>query len=132
MAVRRGEPLALSDLGECYFKGFGTEQDLERALECFMETKHLGVSKYYIATYYLYGLLGMLDEPEGVRWLKEAVEDGDGDAMYELASAMLRGKGTEQDLEGGIEMMKRAFDEGANIKAYEFLHKMFPEEYPMG
>lgn len=132
MAVRRGEKVALSDLGECYFKGFGTECDLERALECFMETKHLGVSKYYIAMYYLYGLLGMLDEPEGVRWLKEAVEDGDGDAMYELATAMLRGTGTEQDLEGGIEMMKRAFDEGANIKAYEFLHQMFPEEYPMG
>ena len=30
------------------------------------------------------------------------------------------------------ELVKRAFDEGANIKAYEFLHQMFPEEYPMG
>lgn len=131
MAVRHGNTIALTYLGECYFKGFGTEQDLERAFECFMESSHLGTSKYYIGMYYLYGLSGRLDEPEGIRWLKEAVDIGDGDAMYELALATIDGRGTPKDENLGIEMMKRAFDEGASMMAYEFLNKMFPDEYPM-
>ena len=131
MAVNYGNRVCLCDLGECYLNGFGVECDPARAFECFMETKYLAASKYRIGYAYIYGIGAEKNEAVGIKWLKEADESGDADATFELALAAIEGRGVEKDEEKGIEIMRRAFDEGASMRAYEYLAKLFPDEFPM-
>lgn len=118
-------------LGRCYMEGFGVEKDGKKAFECFnISSEYYGDAQYMVGMCYLNGIGVKKDEKEGVRWLEMAVEDNWGEPMYRLALCYINGVGVEKDYDKGIELMKRAFDEGAIFEAYEYLHEIFPDEYP--
>ncbi len=131
MAIRYGNTLTEHDLGECYLTGFGTQKDPQKAFECFMNTKHLYASQYRIGWCYLYGEGVDKDEIEGMKWLADAAAGGDGNAMYEYALATIEGRGVAKNEKIGISLMKEAFEEGASMSAYNYLNKLFPEDYPL-
>jgi TPR repeat protein len=131
MSIRVGSYLTEYDVGECYLTGFGTEKDTKKAFECFMNTKELYSSQYRIGWCYMYGEGVEKDEAEGIKWLGEAALNGDADAMYEYALATIEGRGVEADAERGLSLMEEAFDEGASMSAYNYLNKLFPDDYPL-
>ena len=60
----------------------------------------------------------------------KAAEAGHIGSQSYLGRMLSMGEGVEKNYDAGIDLMRRAFDECGIFEAYEYLHEIFPEEYP--
>jgi len=81
-AAQRGNASAMANLGECYSKGVGVQQDDDVALDWFLKAAQEGNvdAMRYLGSYYLKG--DSWDEDEAIKWYRKAALEGDVFAMW--------------------------------------------------
>ena len=96
-----GSDYALIQLGECYLKGLGTEQDVEKGLELVKK----GAEDENDFAMFLYGEclergIGIdVDFDQAVELYKKAAEKGGEEGLYRMALLYSEGNGVEKNLE---------------------------------
>ena len=118
--AKKGNALALYELGDSYRLGRGTKANLEtaniyyaKAMEIFSEQymsqpkeKQREYLAYRIGKMYNFGLGVAEDKDAAGRWFEKA--PGNQYAAYSLAGLYERGEGREKDMQTAIELYKRA------------------------
>jgi hypothetical protein len=85
-AAEQGLAAAQNELGLCYAKGLGVEQDLREAVKWFRKAAEQGHAdgQYDLAYCYDSGKGVEMDEQEAVKWYRKAAEQGHADAEKAL------------------------------------------------
>ena len=83
LAVEQGDPAAMNDLGDCYEKGIGVEQNISKAIALYLKAMELGeaTAKWSLGELFYRGEGLPMDKEEAYRLLKEAADDGCKGAM---------------------------------------------------
>ena len=106
---------AMVNLGECYFDGEGTAQNIHEGLKWIRKAANLGNTKamLYLASGYYLGKFD-LEENHALSfsWCKKAAENGDPIGMYQVANMYLNGDGVREDFELGMKWLIKAADAG--------------------
>lgn len=134
-AAEGGSRDAMYNLGILFDKGRGVAVDAPQAAQWFEEATLKGHSEaeYALALLQLQGGRGVPQDLEGAaRGLGHVVErEGDKlpDAQFMLGLMKLRGEGTEKDVLGGVDLIRRAADLGHNEALLQFpaLHAALEE-----
>ncbi|MGN0954237.1 tetratricopeptide repeat protein [Dialister sp.] len=129
LAAQRGDEEALMGLGSSYFRGTGTEVNLEKAEQCFQKAWAAGntMAGTMLGILYVYGYGSPDDEVKGTSYLKQAAMEGDSDAFRELAVCLLHGRGVAQDVDQGLQMLEN-LAEGKDPMAFTVLGNWYVEQ----
>lgn len=106
-AVDRGYPIALSVLGMAYFDGDGVERNVETAKQWWLKAAAKGENGAFYNLAVVYNGIDR-NYPEGVKWLRRAVDAGNVDAMNELARLYMQGQGVPKDIKESVALTRRA------------------------
>lgn len=110
-ASSQGLPLALWSLGELYATGVGAvEPDPKKAASLCKRAANAGFAPAQSTLGSLFAKAGRFDRAE--HWWSLATEQGDPEAMFNLAQLYRAGKGVEQDFERAFELFFRAANSG--------------------
>lgn len=96
----------LLDKGTNYLHGFGgVDEDYEQAMNYFVRAMEAGSIKAMgeIGFMYQYGYGVTKNKSEAVKWYRRGAELGDTDSMNSLADCLLKGIGTDKDIDGAIQ-----------------------------
>ena len=76
---------AIYNLGVCCHYGYGTDVDLSKAFALYLESAEAGYGKgmELVGRFYNRGIFVKRDRTQAERWLKNAMESGDPDAVEE-------------------------------------------------
>lgn len=119
-AAAKGHRMSMYSLGLCYYKGIGTETQLDVALDWFDKAARLGVSDAisYMSRIYLQRMVSSnhAKQPtlaqqhfvKAVHWLKKGAELNDMYCQRELGKIYLTGKGISADYRLAFELLKKA------------------------
>ncbi len=104
---------ALYNLGCMYHYGTGVSADINKAIFYYRQSAELGCA---MAQYNLYVVLKSQGKiQEAYQWAEKAAAQNQQDAMGDLGSALVQGNGVTQDVERGLEMLKKSADMGCNV-----------------
>ncbi|MBC6416186.1 MAG: sel1 repeat family protein [Bdellovibrionales bacterium] len=111
-ATNQGHVLAQYNLASMYYKGLGTDQDLEKARELFKESANQGyvLAQYALAEMYS-KVLGEQDFTKARDWFERATNQGYVPAQYALAEMYSKVLGTEQDYTKSRKWFERAINQ---------------------
>lgn len=107
--AERGDIVAQFNLGECYFKGHGVEENLEQAVSWFRKAAEQGypAAQYQLGRYYCSGV--EMNFGQAVSWFRKAAEQGYVDAQYQMGQCYEYGFfGVEKDLEQAVNWYGKA------------------------
>lgn len=92
-------PDVYSRIGRCYEKGWGTAQDLKKAVDAYTTGANLNSAgcHYYLALAYENGTGVAQDEQKAIQHYKIAADLGDTDSMVEMGHRYRAGNGVEKD-----------------------------------
>lgn len=118
-AAAKGHHMSMYSLGLCYYKGIGTESQLEVALEWFEKSARLGVSDAmsYMSRIYLQLMVSCNNSQptlaqqyfvKAVHWLKKGAEKNDTYSQRELGKIYLTGKGLAADYRLAFDLLQKA------------------------
>ena len=112
-------------LGECYYFGWGVEQDYKKAVEWYKKSAEQGtaVAQFNLGYCYEKGQGVEQDYKKSVEWYKKSAEQGYAEAQCNLGTCYYRGQGVEQDYKKAVEWYEKAAMQG-NEKAKEYLDKL--------
>lgn len=125
LAAQDGDAEAQYLLGRCYGDGKGVEEDEAESQKWIRKSADQGFAK----SLFVMGIFEDMKDntSEAEKWFKkaipgvrEAVEKGDSDAAFLLASAYAGGAGVEPDKEEAKKLLRKAAEMG-NEDAKEFL-----------
>ncbi|MCD8151092.1 MAG: sel1 repeat family protein [Clostridiales bacterium] len=96
-----GDLGAMKNLGICYEKGIGTDEDLSQALYWYKKAADEGDADclYFLGMFYKEGTGVEKDEYQTYRYFKAASEKGHLDATYELSHCYEYAYGVDEDIE---------------------------------
>lgn len=108
-AANSGSTIAMFNLGTCYLKGNGVEQNLETALACFRRGAAAGNGRAMMS------LGNCFQQGTGVEqnlqtalaWYRKGAAAGDGQAMAALGVCYKKGIGVEQDFEAALSWCRK-------------------------
>gem|GEM_PF-3553136 len=110
---------SLTQIGEIYFYGQGTEQNYPKAARYFLKAvKHYdkaasendGRAYYYLGTIYYFGYCGEVNIVQAVKYLKKSVTLGNEFAMHRLAGIYLDEKISSVSEKEIVELLERTAD----------------------
>ncbi len=118
LAAEQGYPEAINLLGYYFMHGTGVSRDPAKGLELYLKAANLGLP----AGMSNVGIT-LLDVPgreaEGIAWLKKAAEEGEPNAMNQLAVIYADGQyGTPPDLEKAVSLCRQALRLGLPSAAH--------------
>lgn len=102
-------------LGNCYFYGYGVDQDFEEAVKWYESiSPHIlsGSRMRQIADCYYQGRLIKMDLKRAVIWYERAAIDGDLYAQYRLGRCYESGEGVDKDENEAIRWYRKAAEHG--------------------
>lgn len=102
-------------LGNCYFYGYGVEQNFEEAVKWYETVSpHIlsGWRMKQIADCYYHGRLINKDLKRAVIWYERAARDGDLEAQYQLGRCYENGEGGDKDDNEAIQWYRKAAGHG--------------------
>ncbi len=114
-AAERGHPLAQAYAGCWYVNGGGGPENVPRGVAWIREAAAKGVdlAQADLGILYLTGEAGVRkDPPEGLRWLRKAVDNGHAHGQYGLGSAYYGGIGVEKDVAAGLKLLVESAEGG--------------------
>lgn len=87
-----GHVEATYNLGICYHYGFGTDVDVAKAFELYLETANAGYGKgmELVGRFYNQGIYVEKDRKQAVYWLQKAMSSADPDAVGEAKKELAR------------------------------------------
>jgi len=108
--AERGEPYALSMVGQHYHNGNGVDRDPAEAMRWYRRAADRGFAPAMFNIGCLYEVDGNInpDAAQARHWYRTAAEHSDRDAMYRLALLLYDGRGGERDLVQSHRWFRRA------------------------
>lgn len=116
-ATELGDSVAIYLLGKAYDNGEGTVQNLEKAARYYIQAAEAGYPQAQADAGWLYirGYKGVAkDEAKAVKYLKDAVDAGNADAMAYLGFAYEEGKGIDKDEAKALELYSQSAEAGSS------------------
>lgn len=110
----------MSNLGECYFWGRGTDVDYDRAFSCFEKAAEGGYksAQYHLAVCYARGLGTEIDDGKALAYFQQ-VEDNNADAQAYVGYYYYRGwGGLEADKEKALDLFSLSQGKGSVLPLY--------------
>ena len=112
--ANKGDANAQFNLGRCYDKGVGVEQDYNEATKWFTKAAEQGNVKAQ-------GILGFMfnegqgvtqDYKEAMKWYKKAAEQGDAPSQFMTGLMFYEGQGVKQDYKEAVKWYTKAAEQG--------------------
>ena len=127
--ARKGNTLAVHDMGKMRLDGIGCEEDEEQAqqwsrlaLQGFMEAeaaeKKRDYIQYRIGKMHAFGYGTELDHAAAAGWYQKAVDAGNPFAAYALGGLYLRGQGVDRDESTAFDLYTMAAEDAKRPNAY--------------
>jgi TPR repeat protein len=112
-----GVPEAQYNLGLCYLKGEGVEEDFNQAVKWLRKAAEQGLAEaqYNLGICYSNGKGVDLNEKEGMNWFRKAADQGNADGESCVAIAYAGGKGVEKNIKEAIFWFQKAAGHGNAI-----------------
>lgn len=113
-AARKGDPLALFEVGAVYTEGRGIKADLAQAAKWYQRAADAGVTpaQYRLASLYEKGTGVSRDLTKARTLYQQAAEKGNASAMHNLAVMLASGGGAAPDFAGAGKWFAMAADRG--------------------
>jgi localization factor PodJL len=113
-AARKGDPLAMFEIGAVYTEGRGVKADLAQAAKWYQHAADAGVipAEYRLASLYEKGTGVARDLKKARALYQQAAEKGNASAMHNLAVMLASGGETAPDFAGAGKWFARAADRG--------------------
>ncbi|KQV42020.1 peptidoglycan-binding protein [Rhizobium sp. Root73] len=113
-AARKGDPLALFEVGAVYTEGRGIKADLAQAAKWYQRAADAGVTpaEYRLASLYEKGTGVSRDLTKARTLYQQAAEKGNASAMHNLAVMLASGGGAAPDFAGAGKWFGMAADRG--------------------
>lgn len=113
-AARKGDPLALFEVGAVYTEGRGIKADLTQAAKWYQRAADAGVTpaEYRLASLYEKGTGVGRDLAKARTLYQQAAEKGNASAMHNLAVMLASGGGAAPDFAGAGKWFAMAADRG--------------------
>lgn len=110
-----------SRIGRCYEKGWGTAQDLVRAIEAYSIGANLNSAAchYYLAVSYENGTGVEQDDQKAIHHYKIAADLGDTDSMVEMGHRYRAGNGVEKNDITATEYYRKAAEKDDSNGVYQ-------------
>ena len=120
IASQKGLPKALSNLGNCYEKGFGVPVDTHRAFELYLEAakKFDSQGMFHLGFCYITGTGVKLDVKEGLRWYVKSASRNNPDALNNLAELYQAGQYVEKNPAKSVQLLWKAVKSGHATASY--------------
>ena len=114
-------PDVYSRIGRCYEKGWGTAQDLKKAVDAYTTGANLNSAgcHYYLALAYENGTGVVQDEQKAIQHYKIAADLGDTDSMVEMGHRYRAGNGVEKDDVIATEYYRKAAEKDDSNGVYQ-------------
>jgi|GEM_PF-2693751 len=118
-AAKKGNPEAQHSLAVCYWWGYhGLDKDAKKAFRLASKAAEKGLPEAldFLGDCYRDGKkVTMADSEKAFECYKKAAEQDYTEAICDLGECYLKGFGTEQNVEKGIELLREAADRGFGI-----------------
>ena len=113
-AAELGYPRAQSNLGVCYFNGWGVDKDQAAAAAWYKRAADQGYARAQrnLGVCFAVGAGVGKDPGEAVRWYRKAAEQGDAGAQYNLGVAYYKARGTAKNDEEAVKWFRLAAEQG--------------------
>jgi len=113
-AAERKDPNGFYNLGMCYMKGYGVEQDLDMAYDSFKFAADAGHpdAMNNLGSFFREGIVVEKDVHAATRWFKRSADLGNSYGQLNYGLALQRGEGVEMDREAAAKMFKTSAELG--------------------
>ncbi|KAH3763072.1 calmodulin-dependent protein kinase [Pelomyxa schiedti] len=121
VVTHAGSPWSIHKLAECYYKGIGAKQDLQKAAALFQQALDAGCtsSANDLGSCYLHGQGVDKDTARAAELYQRGAEAGLSDAIHNLAECYWNGTGVERDPRQAAELYQLALDSGHTGSAFD-------------
>lgn len=118
--AEQGNIEAQSNLGICYYNGFGVSKDLEEAVTWFQKAAEQGNARAQcnLGICYYNGSGVSKDLEEAVSWFSKAANNSEAEAQYMLGVCYKNGEGVSQDMEEAFSWFYKAANNGSATAQY--------------
>ena len=132
-AVQKNDPSAIQLLGDCYYYGYGIEQDYEKAFNLYSQVEYRKESALRLAKCYYRGYgtsinttkaFGLFKKLAGNQAYWQLSKDDTAEAQYYLGECFYYGKGVSMNSDSTYYWWKKAADGGYGY-AKERLNQIF-------
>tara|TARA_Y100000589_G_scaffold39062_1_gene32738 strand:- start:754 stop:1890 length:1137 start_codon:yes stop_codon:yes gene_type:complete len=107
---------AIYNMAVCYDKGIGTSRNIVDAVELYIKA----ANKSHLQSQVRLGQLYKKTQPyESTYWYRLAADQGDSEALFEVAKAHLNGLGANQDYEAAFNYFLKAANKNHNDSMFE-------------
>lgn len=103
--TEKGDPEAMWELAEAYFRGDGVAQNDDKAFVLYKKLENIDPNKYVLCRLgqcYFYGFGVNADSTSGIAYFKRAADKGNGVANYELGCIYRDGKVVNRDTQTAV------------------------------
>ncbi len=109
-ASELNNPGAFNNVGTCYKKGIGTEQNAEKAVACYEKAVEMGSPEAYwnLYLYYMDGVCEERSYTKAVEWLRKGDEAGLLQCTYQLSLHIMNGDGIEKNPQSYFHYVQKA------------------------
>lgn len=107
------------ELGGCYRGGLGVQSDIEESIKWYTMAAENGHSEAQYNLGEMYGMSG--DEVSAFNWFKKSADQNDPKGQLLLGVAYYYGRGTAQNQELGLELIRKSANQGLDL-AKEWLN----------
>ena len=109
---------AMFELGECYEKGWGVEEDAKKAVEWYLKAANQGDGPACTAlgNFYRSGIGVTASADKAFEWYKKGAAVNDDQALLNVGNCYYYGMGTEKDYTEAVKWYGKSAEQG-NIKA---------------
>lgn len=114
LAARKGDIIAIGDLGFCYMTGTGVERNYDEALKWLHQAVELDdpYAKSHLGEMYKNGWGVSPDDAEAAKWFRRSADQGYRGGQYNLAMMLLAARGVARDRAAAEELLSRAAGHG--------------------
>ncbi len=101
-------------LGECCYKGLGTNENKEEAVKWWFKAAEQGSPKaqFNLGICYYNGIGVEKDYAEAVKWYRKAAKQGNSMAQNQLGFCYKDGKGVEKNIAEAVKWFRKAVEQG--------------------
>ena len=112
--AKNGNREAQLNLGNCYYEGYGVEQNYSEAVRWYRKAAEQGEAsaQLNLGACYFQGNGVEQNDAEAVRWYRKAAEQGKAIAQFNLGLCYYNGFGIEQNYSEAVRWYRKAAEQG--------------------
>ena len=117
-AAKEGDLRAVFAMGLLYETGSGVPEDMQKAMDLYLEAAHGGLvqAKRKIGIMYEEGIGFDISYADALRWFREAADEGDCLSLFEIGWMSYFGYGCERSDKEAERLIRRSIEDGALMR----------------